>query len=106
MLVLEWHTWQRLNLLVEVIDAKTSATVGVFESLKPSTVVKESNHSQLELDTSDPRFFYRIKVVNQQDRFPDGRPVLFNSLCKFSHGDVVKFLPCPSEGSAVICEVF
>ena len=106
MLVLEWYTWQRLNLLVEVIDAETSNTVRTFKALKPSTVVRESNVSQLDLDFSDSNYLYRVKVFNQQDRFPDGSPVLYCPLFKFSHGDIVKFLPCPSEGSAVICEVF
>lgn len=105
MLVLEWYTWQRLNLVVEVINAETSNTVSTFETLKPNTVVRESNVSQLELDLSDTNYLYRVKVVNQQDRFPDGRPVLYNPLCKFSHGDTVKFFPCPSEGATVVCGV-
>ena len=106
MIVLEWHTWQRLNLLVEVIDAETSSTVCTFEALKPNEVVRESNLSQLDLDTSDPNYFYRVKVANQQDRFPDGRPHLFCPLFKFSHGDVIKFISVPREGEAVICECF
>jgi hypothetical protein len=106
MLVLEWNTWQRLNLLVEVIDAETSSTIYTFDSLKPSTVVRQENISQLSIDTSDPNYFYRVKVANQQDRFPDGRPHLFCHLFKFSHGDVIKLLPTPREGEAVICECF
>lgn len=108
MFQIKWDTWQKLDLQVDIIETTTSSVVSTLCSLQTNTVVREKNIAKIELDLdleAAKHHHLLVKVINHLDRFPDGRPRLYCPLFEFSHGDVIKFLPCPSEGATIICEV-
>lgn len=112
MFQIKWNTWQKLDLQVDVIETTTSSVVSTFRSLQPHTIVREKNIAKIEeLDLEAAKYHHHyllVKVVNQLDRFPDGRPVIYCPLFEFefSHGNIVKLFPCPSQGETVICGCF